>query len=212
MISSSSIRLAVVIYTSAAAISLSLLSAAPAVATPPKAGAAAPAKDSELKSLLAQAEAAMKESRFDDAIAALRQADPLDPSGAAKVELARALDKTGKLAEAASILRAYVEAPPPPKPPKSKGAAPASSVDAAKDLLASVDKRAPRLSVIITGTGSTPPKITLNGKPIDGPGELTLDPGTFLVAAEAKGYLRGAKKVKLVAGDRKKLQLELRKM
>lgn len=181
-------------------LALAFLCAAPSMALAN--GNARGKGDGAVKELLAEARAAVKEERFADAVSALRRAEAASPSPDTELELARALDRTGKLIEATALLRNVVDGPA--KKPKDK-----TRVQAAKKLLAEVEQRTPRIEIVITGAGAASAVVTVNGKRVDA-GELLHDPGNALIAVEAKGFYRAAKKIKLAPGARERIELKLK--
>lgn len=195
----------------ASAVAVTLSASGPASAKPP-AGArkaqgpakAAAAKKAEARKLLNEARAATNEGRHADAARALRKADELDPSLQTKLDLSRALAAAGKLVEASRVLHAVADAPVKPWEKRF--------VAAAKRLLADLEPRIPWVQVTIVGPRPYDASTTIDGEEVDPAGEIPLDPGEHVVAAEAEGYEPAERRITLVEGAHERVRLSLKKV
>ncbi len=173
------------------------------VLSPAAAGAAPTAKEkAEARALVTEAKAAMKQQLFDDAARALRRADELDPAPQTKLDLGRALVGAGKLVEASAVLHQLEGAPA-----KSPGAKKVQA--AAKKLLGEVEARIPWIQVSVSGPREGEATTTIDGEEVDAAGEVPINPGEHTVVAEADGWKRAEKKVKVEEGEHEVVKLKM---
>ena len=170
--------------------------------SPAAAGAATAREKAEAKALSAEARAAVKQQRFDDAIEALRRADQLDPTSQTKLDLARALIGAGKLVDASAVLHQLEGAPARSLPEKR-------AQGAAKRLLGELEKRIPWLQVAVSGPKEGEATTTLDGKEVDATSEVPVDPGEHVVAVEAEGWKRSERRVELAEGTHETVKIKL---
>ncbi len=182
-------------------VGLSIASAIPSVAE-----AATPKEKQEAKQLVSDAKKAIKGGSFDDAVAKLRRADELDPSAATKVELANALAQSKKLIEATQVLRAAIE--------QGTGGAWAEkkAAEAAQSALKELEPRIPWLAVSVEGPPESAVKVKVDGNDAEPGMEAPVDPGEHTVSAEAEGYERAEKQVKVAEGKHEAVKLTLTKI
>ena len=154
----------------------------------------------EAKSLVNDAKKAMKEGSYQDAVTALRHADELDPNPQTKLELAKGLVEMARLLEATQVLRAIADG-------GGTSWADKKTIEAAKTLLKEVEPRVPWLQVEIQGAKTA--TVTVDGAPFDAVNDTPINPGDHVVVAEAEGFERLEKEVKVADGEHKKVTLDL---
>jgi hypothetical protein len=140
------------------------------------------------KQLLAQ-------KKTDLAVAALEDAVNHDPLPQYQLDLARALDTAGSLAEAHIILDALAS------DPTTSGQLVAR---AAKQKLADVDKRLPSLTV---ETAADDVEVTANGRKVEIGEPTRLDPGSYVVELRRDGERVGSRRIRLSEGTRETLRM-----
>lgn len=157
----------------------------------------------EAKQLVAEAKKALKTGSIDDAVAALRKADALDPSAPNKLELANALVQNKKLIEATQVLRAAVEAG------QGGGWADKKAAETAQATLKELEPKIPWLAVKVDGPPAGTAKLKVDGKDFELDNESPVDPGEHTVAAEAEGFERAEKRVDVKEGAHESVTLTL---
>jgi hypothetical protein len=155
-----------------AALALGLL---PSIAT----AAPTPEQKAEASALVTVAQAEAKRGKLDEAVKGLRRAVELDPTPQNRLELAKALVATKKLAQARQALTAVLE-------DKSPAAKP--SVRAAEKLVSDIDARIPRLKLEITGPPAGAAIASLDGEIVDTANDILVDPGEHTLVVDAEGF------------------------
>lgn len=165
--------------------------------------AAPTAKDrEEAKTRLAEGRVAIGINQFDEAIKAFRLSDQLDPSPQTKLELVEALIGGGKLIEASKILNGLLDA---------NAGHPKKIKESAQKLLSGLEPRIPWILVKLTGPSADAAKVTVDGTKIeDIEFETPFDPGSHAVVAEAEGYFRVEKRVKLDEGQHGVVKIDMK--
>jgi hypothetical protein len=169
----------------------------------PAAWAAPAAKDkAEARTLAAQGRAALKNKRFDEAAAALRRANELDPSPQLKLDLAKALSGASKLVEASTVLNEIEAAP-------GKSWQDKLVRGNARKLLGEIEGRIPWIQVTVTGPKPAETSVSIDGKEVDATAEMPIDPGEHEVQVEAPGWVPAEEKVKLAEGVHRQVKIKL---
>jgi hypothetical protein len=167
-----------------------------ATALAPHDAAAATAKErAAAKALVTKAASLEKAKRWSDAADALREAERLDPSPDKELELGRALAGAGKLVEALRTLRPLAS---------STGAAPRKQRPAAKKQVAEIEARVGHVRV-----ATVPPDASVTIDDASVSDEVELDPGAHVVRVEAAGFAPSRREIRVVAGERDALRVEL---
>jgi tetratricopeptide (TPR) repeat protein len=160
------------------------------------------AQKAEARELSREAKEAYKERRYADAAEAYRRVLKLYPSVDFKLDLARALVGAGKLLEATVVLSEIQE-----KPAKSP-AARRNQATAAR-LQNQLEPRIPSVRVVVTGPKARDVRALIDDQEVSTKGEVPLDPGKHVVAAEAPGFQRAEQELNLAQGAREKVELAL---
>ena len=166
--------------------------ASPAIATPS-------AQDkASAKASWQQGKKLASQKKFDDAVAALGDADRLDPKAQYKLDLARALEGAGKLVEALEVTDAIAKL----DEPNSK-----QIKVAAQKLASGVEPRVPSIAVDVGGVeGAT---ATIDGESVKIGDAVKRDPGAHEVKAEAPSYQAATKSVTVGEGEKVTVKLVL---
>jgi hypothetical protein len=172
-----------------------------ALLLPVSRAAAAPPKP-QVRTLLADADRAMKAKQWGDAITALRQARKLEPGPAVDLKLGEALAASGKLVEARKVIAPIVE---------GKEATPAAkrAREAAKKALAALTARIATVEVTIAGPPEGSAITQIDGLDVDGKGEIPVNPGQHTVGASADGFEPAEKEVSFEEGAHERVELKL---
>jgi hypothetical protein len=165
--------------------------------------AAPTAKDKEeAKTHLAEGRVAIGINQFDEAIKAFKLSDQLDPNPQTKLELVEALIGGGKLIEASKILNGLLDA---------SAGHPKKIKESAQKLLSGLEPRIPWILVKLTGPSAGAATVTVDGTKVeDIEFETPFDPGTHAVVAEAEGYFRVEKRVKLDEGQHGVVKIDMK--
>lgn len=127
------------------------------------------------------------------------------------IELARTLDKLGKLLPALSVAREVVQMPAADGEPKPF----TEAREQARALLSDLEARVPTLSITVkVAAPDTPAEITLDGRELtkdELAAPLVLAPGRYRVAASAGGHAPTSVEVVLKERDRGQVALALAK-
>ncbi len=208
---------------SASAAPTASASAAPsATVAPPASGSAAPAASAPVapaapsKEDRERANALMDEGDEDvkkgDNAAALevyRKAHAIMHVPSTGIEVARTLDKLGKLMEALAAAREVLAIPATAGEPKAF----TDARDEAKALAAAVEERIPTLTIVVTGVpGRTPVEVTLDGRKLTADelaGPILLPPGKYRVLAKADEHTPAFADITLKERDRAQAALAL---
>jgi hypothetical protein len=184
------------LFPAAFAAALLSLSSLTAVAAPT-------AKDKEeAKTHLAEGRVAIGINQFDEAIKAFKLSDQLDPNPQTKLELVEALIGGGKLIEASKILNGLLDA---------NAGHPKKIKEGAQKLLSGLEPRIPWILVKLTGPSANAATVTVDDTKIeDIEFETPFDPGTHVVVAEAEGYFRVEKRVKLDEGQHGVVKIDMK--
>lgn len=175
-----------------------LVSIVPAAAL----AAPSPKEKAEAKTLVDNAKKALKEKRFSDAMAALKQASTLDPGPAIELELGQAEMASGKLLDASKRLTAVATADGDGSP-ASKAAR-----DGAKKALAELTLRVPSVKVAAKGpTGKV--SVTIDGAEVSAGSDESVDPGEHTIAVNAEGFARAERKVTIAEGAHETVEIAL---
>jgi hypothetical protein len=173
------------------------------VSLPAPARAAPAAKDrAAARALVTAAKGAMRQHRYDDAIAALKKADALDPSRATELALGAALVASGKLVEARRVLAAVAGT-------TDAGRAAKAAREAAKKALAALEPRIPTVRLEIVGPAKSEASATIDGLDVSASREVPANPGDHTVGASADGYAGAEKDVVLAEGAHAVVKLRL---
>jgi len=159
----------------------------------------------EAKVYVAEARVATKQKRHADAANALRKAVELDPNPQTKLDLARSLVELGKLVEASKSLNDVITASWASTDAKK-------AVAASKKLLASIEPRVPWVKISVLGPQPDQATTTIDDEEVDASAEIPFDPGDHLVVAEASGYERAERRIKLDEGEHELVKLKLKKV
>ncbi|MEZ4295499.1 MAG: hypothetical protein R3B70_11030 [Polyangiaceae bacterium] len=149
---------------------------------------------------------------FAGALTAYREAHAIMRVPSTGIEVARTLDKLGKLTAALAAAREVVAMPATPDEPKPFTAA----REQARTLVTSLEARVPTLAIKVkVAVYGTPVKITVDGKKLEAAdiaSPLTLEPGKYRVAATADGHTPASVEVILKERDRGQVALVLSKI
>ena len=141
--------------------------------------AAAPA--TEAQALFEEARALMRDGHFAEACAKLERSDALDPGIGTQFNLARCYDLSGKFASAYVTYERVIE--------ETHAAGQTSREAVARDLVAALEPRLARLTLVVALEGIEPGfELRLDGAPLERGtwGEpIPLDPGVHVVTASA---------------------------
>lgn len=125
------------------------------------------------------------------------------------IEVARTLDKMGKLMEALAAAREVVAIPVTPNEPEPF----TEARNDAKALVAALEARVPTLKIVVTGVGaSTPLEVTLDGRKLSRDelaAPLVLPPGKYKVRATAEDHTPAFVDIELHERDRAQAALAL---
>jgi hypothetical protein len=143
-----------------------------------------------------------KETRWADAITALKKADKLDPNPALAVDLAQAQVGAGKLIEASKTLSIVAEGTD-----NAHGAKKAR--EAAKKALADLKPRIPSVTVKVKGAPADKVSLVIDGIDVDASGEVAVNPGDHTVGAGADGFVSVEKEVHFAEGAHERVTLTL---
>jgi len=158
------------------------------------------------RKLAREGRALIKRGKFQRAAKKFKKADDLVPAPSYKLELAKMLIELGDLLRAGEVLEAAVDTSPrqwAEKKAKKRSA----------KLLDEVHERTPSLEVQIFEPEASKVTVTIDDEDYDvADGELELNPGEYDVAAEAKGYEPLHRKVELKEGDRKSVEVSLKRI
>lgn len=159
------------------------------------------------RELATQAGDAFRNGDYDKAQDLYRRAYALIPAPSLSVREGRALEKLGRLVEAAEAYVRTVRTPLGDKPPQAFK----DAVKEASDALAKLRPRIPKLTVMVKGKDSSL-EVTVDGKPL--PRALVgvgapVNPGSHDVAASTADGRSAKGKVTLEEGGKKTLELDL---
>lgn len=138
------------------------------------------------------------QKKYDDAIAKLGEADRLDPKAQYKLDLARALEASGKLTETLEVTDA-IAAVDEPNSKQIKAAA--------QKLSEKVTPRVPTIAVDVGAVeGAT---ATIDGESVKIGDAVKRNPGSHEVKAEAPSYTPASKTVNVGEGEKVTVKLVL---
>jgi hypothetical protein len=169
-------------------------SATTAVPGPASAATAVPAPTSaepsvdEARSAVAarmaeEARQAYEAGRYSEAVAQLQAAERLIHAPLHLIYLARLLNKVGRLVEARDAYRLVAAEPFAPDAPAALQEARASALQE----YATIERRIPRLALLLVGAPIDQVRVTLDGRPVSNdalPYPVRVDPGTHEIVAE----------------------------
>ncbi len=125
------------------------------------------------------------------------------------IEVARTLDKMGKLMEALAAAREVVAIPVAPNEPEPF----TEARNDAKALVAALEARVPTIKILVTGVGSsTPLEVTLDGRKLSRDelaAPLALPPGKYKIRATAEDHTPAFVDIELHERDRAQAALAL---
>jgi len=142
----------------------------------------------------------MARGRFDQAAEHYRKASELHPKAQHTLDLARALEKLGKLLEASQLLHQVVTTSE-----SNAGLAQA----AAQKLVIQVEPRVPWILIEIKGPPRGAAETTVDGEVVDASVEAPLDPGEHTIVVEADGFVPAEKTIELEESAHETIKLVL---
>lgn len=154
----------------------------------------------EAKQLWTKGKQAAARKQWDDAAAAFRSANDLDPKAQYQLDLGRALAEAGALVEAEEVLSG-VAATKEPNTQKAKAVA----AKLAKDL----GTRIPTLKVEVRGDGAAQAKVTVDGNPATPGADIRYDPGKHEIVAKAPNGAEATDSVSLAEKENATVTLNL---
>ncbi|MFO0592150.1 MAG: hypothetical protein U0441_31695 [Polyangiaceae bacterium] len=182
----------------------------------PSAQPAAPSKEDRQRAndLMDQGDEDAKKGDLSSALARYQEAHAIMHVPSTGIEVARALDKLGKLMEALAAAREVAAMPPVAMPGgASEPKAFTEARDAAKALVTELEARVPTLTIVVTGVpGRTPVEVTLDGRKLTSEelaAPLTLPPGKYHVIAKADEHTPAFADIVLKERDRAQATLAL---
>lgn len=156
------------------------------------------------RKLEAEAKQLLRQDQPEKAAKKLAQADKLVPAPSTKLELAKILVDLGDLVQASDVLEECMEQKSVPW--NERG-----NQKQCIELASKVDDRLPRLTVVVIEPSSEDVTIMIDGEDYDpSEGEIGFNPGKLKVTAEADGYKKFVKRVKLKEGDRTTVEVTLK--
>ncbi len=173
-----------------------LLSAASAHAAP------SPKDRAEAKTSWTKGKRLLGQRKFDDAAAAFRLANELDPKVQYQLDLARALVDAKAFVEARELCDQIAS---------SKEANTQRAKQAAAQLKKSLEPRIPTLKVEVGGADAAQATVTINGETVRSGSELPYDPGSYTVKAKVGAGPETVEQVELAEGQHRAIRLELGK-
>jgi hypothetical protein len=149
-----------------------------------------------------------QEGRFDDAIAAFREAEQRFHATTILLELARTHVRAGQLIEARAVYRSIVEE-------QLTNYAPPDFFEAQKNAKPELDALGPRipaLRIVVEGAPSRDVKVSIDGAPVPGfTGQsFPLNPGRHVIVVTAPGRLPAEREVLLLEGIKQPVVIQLK--
>ncbi|WP_437679313.1 tetratricopeptide repeat protein [Sorangium sp. So ce131] len=180
------------------------LPAAPAMAV------AQPAQPTEQAKAAARALAGQgwehfQAGRYEEALAAFRDAEALVHAPSLLYQAARSCERLGRLIEARSFYQRIVDEPLAASAPRAYQQAQAD----AKVELAALAPRIPSLEVTVTGASTSAVALTLDGQRIDPALPVERDPGNYTLVAVVPGHTPVTRTIQLKEGAREQVTLDL---
>ena len=177
---------------------------------------AAPSKEDRQRAndLMDQGDEDAKKGDLASALSRYQEAHAIMHVPSTGIEVARTLDKLGKLMEALAAAREVAAMPPIAMPGgATEPKAFTEARDAAKTLVTELEARVPTLTIVVTGVpGRTPVEVTLDGRKLTAEelaAPLTLPPGKYHVIAKADEHTPAFADIVLKERDRAQATLAL---
>jgi len=170
------------------------------------AAAPSPQERERARALMDQGDARFEAGAYDAALEAYRAADAIMGVPTTAIEVARVLEKLGRLLQAREVLSRVVASPARADEPKAFVAA----RQRAALRVAEIAQRIPRLSIRVVGMAAgTEPRLSLDGQALPAPqtGTLELDPGAHRLVGNAPGYREAASDFTLTEGEVREVRL-----
>ncbi|WP_159396823.1 hypothetical protein [Sorangium cellulosum] len=143
--------------------------------------------------------------RYEEALAAFRDAEALVHAPSLLYQAARSCERLGRLIEARSLYQRIVDEPLATSAPRAYQQAQAD----AKVELAALAPRIPSLEVTVTGSPASAVELTLDGQRIDPALPVERDPGNYTLVAVAPGQTPVTRTIQLKEGAREQVTLDL---
>ncbi|WP_438018926.1 tetratricopeptide repeat protein [Sorangium sp. So ce315] len=180
------------------------LPATPAVAVAQQAQPAAQARDAA-RSLAYKGQELFDAGRYEEALAAFREAEALFHAPPLLQMIARSSERLGRLLEARSLYQRIVDEPLAADAPRAFQQAQAESrVD-----LAALAPRIPTVEVAVRGAAPGEVVLTLDGERIDQTTPVERDPGSYTLVASVPGRNPVTRTIRLNEGTRERVTLDL---
>ena len=176
-----------------------------ACATEPKKGLSDAKKKDEAKKAFGEGKTRFDKNEFESAYACFKLADSYVPGAQPKYRLAAALDKMGKVQEAAAAYSEFLAYVGPTPDDKFK-----DIVADAKAREAALKSTPSKVKVAIAPEGLPNTKITVDGAAQPGP-ELTLAPGKHTIVVSADGYEASTQNVEIGFAETRDVSVTLNK-
>ncbi|KYF80576.1 hypothetical protein BE11_16675 [Sorangium cellulosum] len=177
--------------------------AMPAVAVAQQAQPTAQAKDAA-RSLAFKGQEFFDAGRYEEALAAFREAEALFHAPPLLQMIARSCERLGRLLEARSLYQRIVDEPLAADAPRAFQQAQAESrVD-----LAALATRIPTVEVAVRGAAPGAVVLTLDGERIDQATPVERDPGSYTLVASVPGQNPITKTIRLNEGTRERVTLD----
>jgi tetratricopeptide (TPR) repeat protein len=160
----------------------------------------------EAQKLAREARLLVRKGDFKEAAERLKKADTLVPAPSYKVELAKVYLELGQLVQANEILREAAAV-------QAQQFVERQAVKKAIQLLTEVEDRTPSIEVLVKQPDPSEVTITIDGadfEPADG--QVRYNPGRYELVAEAPGYEKLSKSIKLKEGEHRKVTIALTKI
>lgn len=194
-------------WTWIAALALSAL--APTVAGAQSAGsqpgAQADASRQQARELADRGFSLFEAGQYDKAIEVFREAEKSFHAPTILLMLARAHDRLGRLLEASGVYQQILDEP------LATSASPAflEAQATARVELAALQKRIPRIEVVVTGAGPAAARILLDGAPVEPEQSVQKDPGSHTVVVSVPGGQAVTRAVTLQEGALERVAINL---
>jgi hypothetical protein len=185
--------------------------AAPSTSASASAAPSAPTQEDRDRAnkLMDEGDEAMKRGDGAAALTAYREAHAIMRVPSTGIEVARALEKLGKLTAALAAARDVAAMPAATNEPKPF----TEAREAAKALAAALEARVPTLTIVVrVAIAGTPVDASLDGRKLskeEVAAPIALDPGNYRVSATAEGHAAAIVDVTLKERDRAQAALAL---